>query len=101
MLKLTVNTSVLTIANAMRVGQAFATGGGLSSRTEFAGKGQLSLFDDAELDELHESKYVVYSYDTPIAWIKPGGGWVKNMTFYSNTTSKHQHKIFDAIRELS
>lgn len=34
--------------------------------------------------------YVVYSYDTPIAWFSPLRGWVVPQRKYSATTSRHQ-----------
>lgn len=34
--------------------------------------------------------YVVYSYDTPIAWRRPGGPWRRPEVRYSVTTSHHQ-----------
>jgi hypothetical protein len=37
-----------------------------------------------------EKFYVVYSYQTPIAWWTPKYGWVRPAIKYSVTTSKHQ-----------
>jgi len=34
--------------------------------------------------------YVVFSYDTPIAWFVIGQGWVRPDVRYSVTTGKHQ-----------
>lgn len=34
--------------------------------------------------------YVVFSYETPIAWYVIGQGWVRPEVRYSVTTSKHQ-----------
>jgi hypothetical protein len=47
--------------------------------------------------------YVVYSYDTPIAWHVNtiiGGEWVFPMATYSQTTSRHQSKIRTALENL-
>lgn len=36
------------------------------------------------------ARYVVFSYETPIAWVDATGAWVQPPTRYSVTTSKHQ-----------
>lgn len=97
----TTDTSVLTFARLMATCQPFKTHGGLYSKDEFSGLGQYVPFDDIELDELRSAQYVVYSYDTPIAWRTATGAWVKNCNNYSATTSKHQCRIFAAIDDLS
>jgi hypothetical protein len=38
--------------------------------------------------------YVVYSYDTPIAWVTKSGREVKPSAKYSATTSKHLGKLY-------
>lgn len=49
--------------------------------------------------------YVVYSYNTPIAWHVSGVSYVDEWVFpqnvYSRTTSRHQEKILGALRGLS
>lgn len=43
--------------------------------------------------------YVVYSYNTPIAWISDkSDGWVVPTASYSVTTTNHQSTILRAIR---
>lgn len=42
--------------------------------------------------------YVVWSYDTPIAWVDSGGSWVIPDVKYSTTTSKHQNLVRMALR---
>jgi hypothetical protein len=101
MVRLAVSTSVLTFARSLRIGQAFTTSGGLHAKTEFAGFGWYKPIDKFEFDEIREATYIVYSYDTPIAWKSREGAWFKNATHYSATTTRHQRKIFDAINELS
>ncbi len=42
--------------------------------------------------------YVVYSYWTPIAWRNRNGAWVQpELTYSSQTTTKHQGKIAVAL----
>lgn len=40
-------------------------------------------------DSYRRATYVVWSYDTPIAWVTDGK-WVKPALKYSPTTSRHQ-----------
>lgn len=44
--------------------------------------------------------YIVYSYETPIAWRTQNGEWHTPNTKYSVTTSKHQGNVFTAISQL-
>lgn len=45
-----------------------------------------------------EPSYIVYSYETPIAWITPDGPpYIPNVD-YSKTTSYHQHLVKDYLR---
>jgi len=39
-----------------------------------------------------EAAYVVYSYDTPIAWFD-AGEWTVPDVVYSRSTSRHQHTV--------
>lgn len=49
----------------------------------------LTLFNWGFID------YVVYSYDTPIAWFCNRSGWHNPKHYYSNTTStKHQTHLW-------
>ena len=41
--------------------------------------------------------YVVYSYETPIAWFVEGQGWVLNRRSYSVTTTSHQSAVLSAL----
>lgn len=46
--------------------------------------------------------YVIYSYNTPIAWRwLDDGSWVTPATPYSTTTSHHQGQAFAAIASLT
>jgi hypothetical protein len=101
MLNLTVRKDTpLQFAALLLAGQEFNTHGNLRARRGFCGLGAYVPFDDVEVDELHRAQYVVYSYDTPIAWRTNRGAWVLNQTRYGATTSKHQGKIFSAIDQL-
>jgi hypothetical protein len=44
--------------------------------------------------------YVVYSYETPIAWHNSLTGWHMPDTCYSLTTTQHQYSIRAALSEL-
>jgi len=43
-------------------------------------------------------RYVVYSYATPIAWVRDNGEWVVPVEKYSATTSRHQSIVRMAVR---
>jgi hypothetical protein len=43
-------------------------------------------------------RYVVYSYATPIAWVRDNGEWVVPAEKYSATTSRHQSIVRLAVR---
>lgn len=45
-------------------------------------------------DQRPHIAYVVWSYDTPIAWWSRRYGWHKVSQKFSVTTSKHQGKLF-------
>ena len=47
-----------------------------------------------------QATYIVYSYDTPIAWVVDGE-WVQPDVEYSQTTSKQQASISVAVSVLS
>lgn len=64
------------------------------------------------VNEIRDSvvRYVIYSYDTPIAWRRiaewsPDGSpvweWVIPSEKYSATTSKHQGKVRTAISQMN
>ena len=44
--------------------------------------------------------YLIWSYDTPIAWHVVGRGWVADDARYTRTTTDHQHLIRMAINNL-
>jgi hypothetical protein len=46
-----------------------------------------------------EIDYMIWSYETPIAW-RYRGEWAQNREKYSPTTTQHQHIIATAISQL-
>lgn len=95
---ITVNKDgAIGFAHMLRNAQAFNTHGHLRARREFQGKGEFEPANLQEVDELMTALYIVYSYETPIAWLTRTGNWVMNGTRYSATTAKHQSKVFSAI----
>ena len=91
----------LAYVRLLRNAQAFDTHGALFARRTLTGLGEYRPFDEVEFDEIFTAQYIVYSYDTPIAWLTRQGEWVKNQMFYSTTTRRHQSKVFEAIDHIS
>lgn len=50
---------------------------------------------------VRNADYIVYSYQTPIAWHVQGFGWIMPDTKYSVTTSKAQSRIRPAVSALN
>ena len=50
--------------------------------------------------ELHldDGAVVLFSYETPVAALIPGRGYVRSSTKYSVTTSKHVNQWLDGIK---
>ena len=46
------------------------------------------------LDHVDGIAYVVWSYETPIAWVKRDGKVIRPDVRYSRTTSKHQGTLY-------
>jgi len=64
--------------------------------------GRLNVWESDKLTESREGSegmYVVYSYDTPIAWHTATLGWYVVSQKFSVTTSKHQNLIKRAIAD--
>lgn len=75
----------------------FQTHGGLHGSPGAARTyGQLPLERRHGVNGAEHAEYVVYSYDTPIAWFV-GGAWYQPDEKYSYTTSRHQEKIRSAL----
>lgn len=62
-----------------------------SLRAEKFGPFRKGYLTDEEYSQLlsDEPSYIVYSYETPIAWVTPSGAHVIDR-FFSKTTSAHQ-----------
>jgi hypothetical protein len=59
--------------------------------------GELDAFNRGQLWEHKEDAlrmYVVFSYDTPIAWYTEERGWFIVHQHFSRTTSKHQSRLY-------
>ena len=48
---------------------------------------------------LYGIDYVIYSYSTPIAWLRGDGEWAMPAADYSVTTTRHKNTIRAAIQE--
>jgi hypothetical protein len=71
--------------------------GTASKESAISGKGRLNDEEMSKLLEVVDSlDYVVFSYDTPIAWHSSEGWYVVAQKF-SVTTSKHQNGVRRAI----
>lgn len=94
--KMKTNASFYLFAERMNANEDFDTHGSLRGRAGPPGSfGQLpeDYREDAE-----QADYVVYSYNTPIAWKNAKTGrWTAPGTKYSTTTSRHQSKIATAV----
>lgn len=83
--------------------QTFKTGGALRGATVHAPNGTppyRGQLDDAEWAILsadaqaYNLTYVVYSYHTPIAWVRKDGSVYRVAQRFSPTTSKHQGMLY-------
>ena len=94
------------IAKKLLARESFRTNGALKgvAKPEWIDFGRMSLED---FYTLHDDKraygidYVIYSYNTPIAWLfnKDGGTWAMPEAGYSVTTKRHKATIRAAIAE--
>lgn len=99
MLKLKARTSNFTeFADAMRNLTPFETHGSLRGTRHRSTFGRLPR---AYWDAAAAATYLVFSYDTPIAWRNPDGTWTCPHVKYSVTTSKHQGRIAPAVTILN
>lgn len=56
-----------------------------------------ALLPEDREDLESDAVYVVYSYRTPIAWVRRNGDIIMPPVRYSNTTTQHQHKVARAF----
>lgn len=68
--------------------------GNWASLGQLAGAEVLRFMEDSDTTD-----YIVYSYETPIAWHTPAG-WYMVAQKFSQTTSRHQSQVRRAIYEL-
>ena len=61
------------------------------------GFGQLDA-DEIVSAQLWHATYVIYSYETPIAWRTVDGEWVISPERYSRTTGRHQSYLYGLTR---
>lgn len=95
----TVNTSTEKSVGVISDHVPFTTRGGLSARWYNQSKwapavGRLpKRYEDLLQQHCAQGDvYVVFSYNTPIAWWTETFGWINPQVKYSVTTSKHQGK---------
>lgn len=115
-MKLKVNGGWWQFTEPLRNLEAFDTHGALRGMPGNATGWSLGQLPGEYHDSVGRADYVVYSYNTPIAWHVPNRnigftlgdgtpapiepGWVMPQEKYSVTTSKHQGRIFTAISQL-
>lgn len=100
------------IANKLKNKQSFYTSGSLRGETHInspkplraifnaATNSKMSLYIQAQYSSL-TTDYVVFSYDTPIAfYVLETGLWTVVDYWYSQSTSRHQSTILKAIAKL-
>lgn len=82
---------------ALRDRLPFRTSGALSADVTpygYPGSGRLSgVYLDTYREDAPSIRYVVRSYDTPIAWVTEDGSVTKIGQKFSVTTSRHQSAV--------
>lgn len=117
-MKLTVNGGWWQFTEPLQNLEAFDTHGALCGRPGAAGGWSIGRLPSEYHESVGWADYVVYSYNTPIAWhlpagspaeayppkvwytMDPQGEWITPAEKYSVTTTKHQGRIFTAISQL-
>ena len=92
------------IAKKLLARESFRTNGALKgvARPEWIDLGKMSVRDYGYLRsdrDFYGIDYVIYSYTTPIAWLRGDGSWVMPEAGYSVTTKRHKATIRAAIAE--
>jgi hypothetical protein len=96
--KLTINGLWTQFVAPLRDLEDFTTHGSLRGLKGGAGyTGQLPY---GHWGSAQSAQYVVYSYNTPIAWLDRAGFWQMPAVKYSVTTSKSQGRILTALRSF-
>lgn len=94
------------IAQAMNKRDPFRKGNISAEWTIYPNHGQLPKEWATKLDEsIQETQpsktYIVFSYQTPIAWLENNQTWTIPDVSYSTTTKHHQHVIMVATQPNS
>ena len=92
------------IAKKLLERESFKTNGALKgvAKPSWIDRGEMSVRDyDFLLGDrnYYGIDYVIYSYSTPIAWLRGDGEWAMPDAKYSVTTTKHQTTTRVAIQE--
>lgn len=92
------------IAKKIWARESFRTNGALKgvAKPEWVDFGQMSVKDYGYLrsdQDFYGIDYVIYSYTTPIAWLRGDGSWFMPEAGYSVTTKRHKATIRAAIAE--
>ena len=92
------------IAKKLLALESFKTNGALKgvAKPEWIDFGKMRVWDNALLYSDQNSygvDYVIYSYSTPIAWLRGDGNWFMPVAGYSPITTRHQNTIRAAIQE--
>ena len=97
--KLTTRSAWWEFSKAIAAGQDFDTSGALRGRSGESVCDAVGWLDYDLRNSVKDADYVIYSYQTPIAW-RTQGQWHTPNVKYSATTSRHQSTIFTAIDQL-
>lgn len=92
------------IAKKLLARESFRTNGALKgvAKPEWFDHGKMSVKDYGYLrsdQDFYGIDYVIYSYTTPIAWLRGDGSWFMPEAGYSVTTKRHKATIRAAIAE--
>ena len=92
------------IAKKLLALESFKTNGALKgvAKPDWIDHGKISVWDYVFLRSdrnYYGIDYVIYSYDTPIAWRRGDGEWAMPAADYSVTTKRHKATIRAAIQE--
>ena len=92
------------IAKKLLARESFRTNGELKgvAKPEWIDFGKMSVKDYGTLQsdkQAYGIDYVIYSYTTPIAWLRGDGSWFMPEADYSVTTKRHKATIRAAIAE--
>ena len=90
------------IAKKLLARESFRTNGALKgvAKPEWIDLGKMSVRDYGYLRsdrDFYGIDYVIYSYSTPIAWLRGDGSWVMPEAGYSVTTKRHKAIIRAAL----